>query len=155
EFGAETVLVDGASDRVTQAVSAPGAGYVFVLRACGAGLARAAERARQLVAFDAIAQAPDPLPDAFCIDGAFTPAVAETVAPGAAVVLNDFTRVFLSPREFAVFSAARSVYFRRRIPLLFICVVLQDAEKAGFLRLFDCARGERYLLFNPYEAAHG
>lgn len=155
DFGAASVLVDGASDRVTQAACVPGAGYIFVLRARQTGLEKAAARARQLCAFDSVAVA-HVLPEgALEIEGALTPAVAAAVPPGASVRLEDFTRVFLNPREFAVFSASRRVCFRRRIELRFICVILQDAVRADFLRLFDCAPAEKYLVFNPYEDNNG
>ncbi len=155
DAGAGMIFVDGASDRVTQAASAPGAGYVFVLRATGAGVERAAERARMLAEFDAVPETPEPRENEIYISGAFTQAVAETVPQGAAVVVEDFTRVFLSPREFAAFTASRTVSFRRRIPLRFICVLLRDIARQDFLNALGNSSAQSYIVFNPYEAAHG
>lgn len=155
DFGAASVLVDGASDRVTQAACVPGAGYVFVLRARQTGLEKAAARARQLCAFDSVAVA-HVLPEgAVELEGALTPAAAAAVPPGSAVRLEDFTRVFLNPREFAAFAASRRVFFRRKSELRFICVILQDAGRVDFLRLFDCPAAEKHLVFNPYEDGNG
>ena len=71
----DTVLVDGAINRMTQAASMPGARFVYVLRVDGAGLERAISRMRRLAALVRLplaAEAPAGEGAPFILEGALT-----------------------------------------------------------------------------------
>jgi hypothetical protein len=151
--GARTVLVDGAVDRLTQVASVPGAGFVHVVRADSARLDSARDAMRLLQALAAVPPADGLGEDGTAvISGALTRSrLAELPASTRALVLEDFTKVFLSWREWKAAAQRLDIRFRRRWELLLFCAVLSDVSRERFASGLEPELLAR-VLFNPYEA---
>ncbi|MBU0926353.1 MAG: hypothetical protein KKA67_01255 [Spirochaetes bacterium] len=164
-----TVLVDGAINRITQAASIPGARFVYALRADGAGLERAVARVRRMATLARLPVADPPLDCAggsgaglggdagqYALEGALT---AETAARlprwASSVIVEDFTKVFLSDQELSAFMRGRELLVARRIEFggfVVACRGVSDAEFAS--RLADDSIAA-LVSYNPYEVAEG
>jgi hypothetical protein len=108
-----------------------------------------------LAKLDAVPLAPERVGGSFFSGGALTAASLTLIPPETgAVILEDFTRVFLTEKMWDDFSARHTVYFKRRIELRFICVICYDVTRAEFLAALNCDAARRYIIFNPYEAAN-
>jgi len=157
-----TVLVDGAINRITQAASVDGARFVYTLRVDGASLERAASRVRRMAALASLSVAPPSLSsggddeERFALDGALTAESLARVPKGAAsVVVEDFTKVFLTDSELAAFLRERTLYVGRRIEFggfVVACRGVSDEEFSA--RLADDALAA-LVAFNPYEERAG
>jgi hypothetical protein len=152
DHGARTILVDGAVDRLTQVASLPGAGFVHVVRADPARLSSAQEAMRLLHALSAVPAA-EGLPQAgtTVLAGALTRGrLAALPTSVRALVLEDFTKVFLTWREWKAAAQRLDIRFQRRWELLFFCVVLSDVARERFVSGLEPGLLAR-VLFNPYE----
>jgi len=151
----DTVLVDGAINRMTQAASMPGARFVYVLRVDGAGLERAISRVRRLAALVRLplaAEAPTGGGAPFILEGALTAETAARLPPQASsVVVDDFTKVFLGEAELSAFVRDRQLYVRGRIEFGGFVVACRGIADAAFeARLADDSLSP-LVSFNPYE----
>ena len=152
--GARTVLVDGAVDRLTQVASLPGAGFVYVVRADPARLDSMQETMRLLHALAAVPQA-EGLPEdgTAVLSGALTRGrLAVLPAATHALVLEDFTKVFLTWREWKAAAKHLDIRFQRRWEIFFFCVVLWDVSRERFASGLEPELLEQ-VLFNPHEVA--
>lgn len=152
--GARTVLVDGAVDRLTQVSSLPGAGFVHVVRADPARLGSARDAMRLQHALAAVPPA-EGLPEAgtAILNGALTHSrLAALPTSTRALVLEDFTKVFLTWREWKAAAQRLDIRFQRRWDLLFFCMVLCDLTREQFASGLEPDLRAR-ILFNPYEVA--
>jgi hypothetical protein len=159
---ADTVLVDGAINRITQTASMTGARFVYTLRVDGSGLDRSVAKVRRIATLVrlplAVEAAGDPAVSAgpFFLEGALT---SETMArlprDARTVAVEDFTKVFLTDSELAAFMRDRSLYVNRRIEFggfVVACRGISDGEFAA--RLGDESIAA-LVAYNPYEAAQG
>ena len=151
QTAAGAIVVDGAADRVTQVASTRRAGYVMVIRASASTLTSAADRIR-LVSM--LADLPGPSsedgPKAFRLPGALTPDKLQTIPDGCqAMVLEDFTRVFVSYAQMSRLCRQCRVSFSRRFDMLFFVVNLFDVTAGEFAQLVGDGLMHR-VVFNPY-----
>jgi hypothetical protein len=152
--GARTILVDGAVDRVTQVSSLPGAGFVAVMRADPSRLEAARDAMRLLHSLALVPLADGrPGPGTVVVCGALTRGRLAALPPSArSVVIEDFTKVFLTWREWKAASARLELRFARRLDLLFFSVVLDGVSREEFAAGLEADILAR-TLYNPYEAA--
>lgn len=159
-----TVLVDGAINRITQAASVGGARFVYTLRVDGGNLEKAAARVRRIAALASLPVAPrvDAARDdaaraeAFTFDGALTAATMARIPKGAkAVVVEDFTKVFIGDSELSAFLRERTLYVGRRIEFGGFVVACRGVSDDDFSsRLADDAL-VALVAYNPYEVREG
>ncbi|MFA5161342.1 MAG: hypothetical protein WC421_03765 [Elusimicrobiales bacterium] len=150
-FGAQTVLVDGAANRLTQLSAADGAGFVYVAKV---------ERLRAQAVADALALLRE-LSElragmrGLFIEGALTPQRAQAVPQKEKrIVLEDCTKVFLNLPQWRAFARGRKIYFRRRFGLIFAVANLYDISRGRFAEMLKDFPPEK-LVFNPYEDIRG
>ncbi len=154
--GIDTILVDGAVDRVTQvAASRSRSSYVIVLRADPVNLKSICDRARLLSMLARLECANDEqlaMPDTVLIDGALTQARAGRIPERCkTLVIQDFTRVFLGCRQMLALCSRLDVRVRHRFDLLFFVVNLYDVERDAFQALLGALDvPPRQIVFNPY-----
>ncbi len=161
---ADTVLVDGAINRVTQAASIDGARFVYALRVDAAGLERSVSRVRRMAALAGLplasADAPAGGGEGVCgrvaVSGALTAETAARLPPSAEeVVVDDFTKVFLSDAELAAFTRGRRLLVARRVEFGGFVVACRGLSDDAFLeRLADDSIAAA-VAFNPYEERPG
>lgn len=160
---ADTVLVDGAINRITQAASRKAARFVYVLRVDRAGLRRAVDRVRRIGALMALPMA---LPVAdlagklverpLHLDGALTSETAARIPEAVrAVVVDDFTKIFLDRQELAAFTRERSLSVARQIDFAGFVVSCRGLCDAEFIRNLDDKELAAQVCFNPYRASTG
>jgi len=149
--GADTVLVDGAIDRVTQVGSGLEACYVLVLKVTGATLKRMAERARLALLLDEIAPLGSGPAGASeeVHRGALTEARLADL-PGGKLVLEDLTRVFVSSDDLQKLLAERDVRFARRFELVGIVANMAGVTKDEFLEAVGDVPGRELISFYPF-----
>lgn len=156
--GADAVLVDGAVDRVTQAGTLKGAGYVLALRVTPSTLGRSAGKARLVVLLDGVpvlAGEAD-APGCFELNGALTPGKLPSLPEGGTpLLLEDFTRVFLEYAQVVRLRGEREVFFRNRCALVSIVVVLEGVEPDDFLRALGGEAARAPVYFSPYRLDQG
>jgi hypothetical protein len=157
----DTMLVDGAIDRLTQVSSARSAAahvaaYAVVLRVEPSTLPRAVELVRL---HRLLAALPSPAETAHCqemieLPGALTEKrLAELPADGRPLVLEDFARVFVDSARLAELRRRRQVFLRRTFELLFFAVNLFDVTQDEFFRaLAPAGQAPADVLPNPYRA---
>ena len=166
---ADTVFVDGAINRITQTASIAGARFVYALRVDGSGLDRAVARVRRMatlvrlpLAAGAAEIAGDPgamdelesPTGMYFLEGALT---AETMAGlpkrFRSIVVEDFTKVFLSDSELAAFMRERSLSVRRRIEFGGFVVACRGIPDCDFADRLGDDSIAALVAYNPYEAA--
>ncbi|KAF0127617.1 MAG: hypothetical protein FD189_91 [Elusimicrobia bacterium] len=161
EAGIDTVLVDGAVDRITQAAARAEAGIVYVTRVEPGTLASAADAASLLAEAAECAAAPG-WADFFCggsapaisgdhaVRGALTPSrAAEVPRDARRLVLEDLTKVFIGWREWSALRRRLKIVFARRLRLKAIAANLYNVTPRELeARLTPAARAK--LVYNPY-----
>jgi hypothetical protein len=151
--GIHTILVDGAVNRLTQIAAIPGAGYVYVAWAGRRNLEQTISEMKRLFTLDAVPQREGPCPEnCFRVHGALTERKLRSLPETCdEILVQDFTKVFLSHRQIACLQERCGLFFRDRLPLRFFVVNLFDLDRETFLHhIGDEKLGER-IVFNPYE----
>lgn len=155
----DTVLVDGAINRITQVASQPGGRFVYVLRVDRSTLRQAVGRVRRIGLLTSLPVAAQDEPrggasQVFWLDDALT---AETAArlPATAklVVVEDLTKVFLGESELLAFIRERTLQVRRSLGFGGFVVSCRGLGNEEFLAALDDARLAGLVAFNPYEPA--
>ncbi|HOX22622.1 MAG TPA: hypothetical protein PLL10_04095 [Elusimicrobiales bacterium] len=147
---AQTVLVDGALNRQTQVALHGGSGFVHVARIEPQNLISECEQLKLLVELSRVPQAGAKAAGALFFTGALTQTRAAAIPKNARrIVLEDYTKVFLSSRQWRQFSSGRKICFQSLCRLRFIVPVLKDVSARNFARAAGPAVMKR-VLFNPY-----
>jgi len=159
---ADTVLVDGAINRITQAASRKAARFAYVLRVDKASLRRAVDRVRRIGVLMAL---PVARPVVDCagnsaerplhIDGALTAETAARIPAGVkSVEVDDFTKIFLDRAELSAFTRERSLAVARQIDFAGFVVSCRGISDEDFIRGLDEPALAALVCFNPYKAIH-
>jgi len=158
----ETVIVDGAINRITQAAAVSGARFVYTLRVDASSLDRSVARVRRMAELVRLPVASEMVelpgcPTApYMLDGALT---AETAArlprEARAVIVEDFTKIFLVDSEWSAFLRARALFVARRIEFGGFVVMCRGISNHDFeARLADDSIAS-LVAYNPYEPEKG
>ncbi|MBN1489491.1 MAG: hypothetical protein JXA69_06185 [Phycisphaerae bacterium] len=154
DAGIETVLVDGAINRITQVAASTQAACVYVLRVDRAGLPRAIDAMRRLAYLQAVPVAMDDASDdaTRVLDGALTTEKAGELDAGCrTLIVEDFSHVFLTYAELRNLQRRAELRFRRRVAMRAFVVNLYDVSRDEFLdRLTDTGIIDK-VIFNPYQ----
>ncbi|MBN2875097.1 MAG: hypothetical protein JXM71_08375 [Spirochaetales bacterium] len=152
---ADTVFVDGAINRVTQAASLPGAQFVYTVRVDRASLGAAVAKVRRMATlarlplFEAVAAAEE---NYASVEGALTADTAARLPESARrVLVEDFTKVFLGDSELGSFLRGRTLYVRRSVAFGGFVVVCRGVTNDDFALALDDADIAALIAFNPYE----
>lgn len=153
ERWAESSIVDGSADRVTQLGALGDVGFVYTVRVDRGNLPRVAGRLRALVALSQLPVVPDPPAGALRLEGPLTDEVRQGLPEGLlALSLEDFTKEFLSPAEMLRFLSRVTCSVRRGFRLLGVVPALRDIGPEELCREVGPSVAAR-LLPNPYEVA--
>lgn len=151
----DTVLVDGSVNRLTQIAATPGAGYVYVAQVGQRNLEKSVAAIRRLHLLDGIPQWEGVCPErGFEFHGALTERKLVRLPPPEAcsdILLQDFTKVFLSHRQIVRLQNRYRLLFRDKLDLRFFVVNLLDLDRDAFLAHIGDDRLEQRIVFNPYE----
>lgn len=151
EGWAESVLVDGAVNRITQVSALGDVRFVFTVRADRANLAKASERVRTLAELAGLPVEASPEEGTHLVEGPLTPEAMKALPQGAkALSVEDFTKFFLAPGELARALERYRISVRRAFELLGIVVTLRDVTREQFAAAAG-PLAEASLVFNPYE----
>lgn len=133
---AQSVIVDGALNRITQAAGLPG---VIVFHAAMArrsdyrGIARRLRHVRRLSMLPVRRENSGTQDSVVSIDGPATPAVLDRVDPSAkTIVVRDFTKIFLDEHEFERYAARYDFALEAAIDFGGFAVTLRDIGVAEF-----------------------
>jgi hypothetical protein len=148
ETGADTLLVDGAVNRLSQVSSNQSAGFVMVMKVAASNLVQAAEQIRLLSLLNNLPPCDDA--DSMPITGALTENRLEDIPEGCkSITIKDFTRVFLSYGQMRSLCDKYSVSIENKFILRYFIVNLFDVDRAAFARMFDDHIGQ-HIVFNPF-----
>jgi hypothetical protein len=150
---ASTILVDGAINRMTQIASFPRSRFIYVSRVEPAFLSKAVRDIKMIHRLATLSTAvPDELEQAFVIHGILSAAAAVAVPESAqAVLVDDFTKIFLESGELSAFMSARRLLVRNGADLGAFVVILRGMSRDRFLDALDDVEVAAYVRFNPYE----
>ena len=162
EAGARSVLVDGAFNRLTQVARIPEARFYSSVRMDAAGLAQAARGMRVLARLallprwsregrgDGEYSIPN---NSISVSGPLTGSVlAGLPAGGGAIIVEDFTKVFLDEAELSAVLRNRDLLVERRVDFGGFVLVLHGLETPRVIEALGPDFPEGLLIENPYDA---
>jgi hypothetical protein len=148
ETEADTLLVDGAVNRLSQVSSNQSAGFVMVMKVTASNLVRAAEQIRLISLLNNLPPCGDA--DSMLVTGALTESRLEGIPKDCkSITIMDFTRVFLSYRQMQSLCDKYSVSIRNKFILRYFIVNLFDVARAAFAKMLDEHIGQ-HVVYNPF-----
>ncbi len=148
ETEADTLLVDGAVNRLSQVSSNQSAGFVMVMKVTASNLIQAAEQIRLLHLLINLPSCSNR--DSMPITGALTESRLEAIPEDCkAISILDFTRVFLSYGQMQSLCDKYSVSIKNKFILRYFIVNLFDVDRAAFTKMLDDHIGQ-HVVFNPF-----
>jgi hypothetical protein len=148
----QSVLVDGAVNRITQVSALGDVRFAFTVRADRANLAKVAARVRSLAELSALPIEADTADASHRIEGPLTSELMKALPEGTkAISVEDFTKFFLEPNELMRALERYRFSVRRAFELLCFSVTLRDVTREAFALAVGPSASAK-LLFNPYEA---
>jgi hypothetical protein len=169
ELGAGSVLVDGAMNRITQISSFAGARFYFAMSAGPGELETRIGSMRRLALLAGLPELRDAVPGDLeaCASEAGLPAPARylsgpltglslsRVGEGAnTLVVEDFTKVFLSYRELRSLLRTRSLAVIHSLDFGGFVLRLRDIGREAFSAALGDPALEAMIAYNPYEASY-
>lgn len=165
DAGAETVIVDGAFDRLTQVSSVPASQIFYVCRVSPENLNETAERISLLFSMSSspcikenmpFFSSPDSEPQLkggnLFFPGAFTNEKAASLPKEAdKIFLEDITKVFLDYKKWKELKREKKIYFAARIDLTAFVVNLYNIHREVFEQKLEEKKVLEKLIYNPYE----
>ena len=150
EGWAQSILVDGAVNRITQVSALGDVQFAFTVRADRSNLTKVSARIRAIAELSSLPME-TPGPASHLIEGPVTTESLKVLPEGTTTIsVADFTKFFLEPSE--LFRALSRYRFsvRRGFELLCFAITLRDVTREEFLLAVGPQAGPK-LLFNPYE----
>lgn len=147
---AHTILIDGACDRVTQIAGSDNSVFFYIFSIDNINLNSSIDRIWQLTDFSLTGN--DYSDRAHKISGIVTKNILDNIEKEIdEVVIEDFTRIFISPSDWKKIRKKYKISFRKSIELCRIVVNLKNIKESVFVeRLRDKGVGTDRILFNPY-----
>lgn len=148
ETEADTFLVDGAVNRLSQVSSNQSAGFVMVMKVTASNLIQAAEQIRLLHLLIDLPSCSNC--DSMPITGALTESRLKAIPEDCkAINILDFTRVFLSYKQMQSLCDKYSVSIKNKFILRYFIVNLFDVDRAAFAKMLD-DHIHQHVVFNPF-----
>ncbi|MBB6478517.1 hypothetical protein [Spirochaeta isovalerica] len=149
--GIKTVLVDGAVNRITQLSAGRESAYFYVMKMTPENRTSSLNTIRTLNLLDKIPCYDNPGNNDIEFNGALTSSVLDSIAEDAdTLVLEDFTKVFLTWRELRELTERISLKFRHIFKLEGLILNLSNLEQAGVETLLRDIPVTVPYYFNPY-----
>jgi len=153
--GLNTIIVDGAIDRVTQVAASEMAGFIYVLKIDAVELHTAIDKMKLIHLLKEVVQVTDEeLEDegTYQLSGAFTKTKTSIIPDNIkTIVVDDFTKVFLSLRDLRSVMKKYQLKFRYHFEFLHYVVNLYNFSKEEFVKQLDNKEIEENILYNPYK----
>ena len=156
EKNIKTIFVDGAVNRITQVASIPDASFIYVLKVSDSNLNKTIEEIQTLSLikqFPNVSECVD-TENVYEITGALTEIKSSKIPKNTkAVILNDFTKIFLSWQSLTIFLKKYKIFYRNQYKLSFCAVNLYNVSAEEFKVLLKSNSTEYNIIFNPYQIA--
>ncbi len=163
---AETILVDGAADRITQAASHKKAHLAYVAKVKPENLQSALDNIKLIYAaskapkyinceqfFSAEGRPLLRMGDRVLVRGAVTRSKLEgLLKTDKELVFEDLTKLFITCTEWSGLQKRYAVYFAVNLELSAFVINLYNVSNEDFLRKLDNPGLETKIVFNPYTA---
>lgn len=150
-----TVLIDGAVNRITQLAAGDDVSYYYVMKISPENMDSSLDRIRCLFLCDKVPLEPENgWGDSSSFHrGAFTEKNLQAITgEHGTLILEDFTKLFLSYNRAVELTGKRELYFRRKFTMAGIVVNLSNLSESLFgerLKKYGIQSG---IIFNPYRA---
>lgn len=150
-----TILIDGAVNRLTQLSSAVNPVYVYIAKVDSRNINELTSELKRLSLFNEIPVWDNSVPDAFEVKGALTETRLKEISVSMkTLVINDFTKIFLTLRGCQNLIQTRKIYFKYRIPMMFCVLNIKDISRQHCEELLSKIGLSIDILFNPYQLSH-
>jgi hypothetical protein len=152
--GRNTILIDGAVNRVTQVASGIDAGFVFVVKISGKNFKSGLEKIKRLSLLEKIPKLSreNEISRTWFHKGALTEISLRYIKDDIDdVVIDDFTKVFLPFNVLKRLRGEKNLFFRDVFELLHVVVNLADIEREEFLENLSGDPICKKIIFNPYQ----
>ncbi|NQY11017.1 MAG: hypothetical protein HRT71_16095 [Flavobacteriales bacterium] len=154
-LGLNTIIVDGAIDRVTQVSASKTAGFIYVLKIDATELHLAIDKMKiiHLLKNILMISEEDMKDDSvFYMSGAFTKSKLQLVPDGTTtIVVDDFTKLFLQLRDLRMVLKKYEIRFKYKFEFLHYIVNLYNFEKAEFIKQLNNKEIEDFVIYNPFK----
>ena len=149
---AETILVDGAFNRITQAGAWPDAQLVYVLRVDAITLKKNIETLERLLLLLALECASIHEESIWELNDVLSLETLKHIPPHTrTVVIQDFTHVFLPLKELKALLSDKRLLVKRRIPCAGIPVIVRGLSFNDFYAALPGVPLKQLIFQNPYE----
>jgi hypothetical protein len=149
---ADTVLVDGAFNRMTQVAAIDGARFVYVMRVEKSNLEQAAAQVRRLARLLRLPLPADAASSYQLLDALTAETAARLPPEPRTVVVADLTKIFLSDAELAAFMRERELRVGRTLGFGGFIVACRGIPDEKFLDIVADDSITPLVAFNPYES---
>jgi len=147
-----TVLIDGAINRITQLASAVNPVYVFLATVDSRNVNELMQELKRLSVLNEIPVWDKLTTDTEEIQGALTESrLREIPVSCNSLVISDFTKIFLPLRSLLNLLQTRKISFRNRFPMLFCVLNLKDISQQQCKDHLNKIGFSIDVLFNPYQ----
>lgn len=155
EIGVGTIFIDGAANRVTQVAADLEGSFIYVLKVTSKTVTRSIDKLRSLSIIQKIKKydgKSDEDDSAFIVKGALTERKLSSIPETCSkVIIDDFTKIFLSFRELKKLYSEKEVFFKQTTELITTVVNLYDVNVSDFKNMID-KKIELNVTYNPYMA---
>ncbi len=150
-----TIVVDGAVNRITQVAAGQKAGFIYVLQVTQNNMRRALEKMRTLSLLNNFPQVEKQAidqPECFLFSGALTKnKLVQIPEKCRKLVIEDFTKIFLSYSEVQKLCQRMEVFFRETYFFHFFVVNLYNIKQDEFMKTLKRYYITDKIIFNPYQ----
>ncbi|MCR5662648.1 MAG: hypothetical protein K6G50_11070 [bacterium] len=151
EGWAASAVVDGAGSRITQAAALGGVNFIYTMRITRTNLQQSAEKLKMLDkirGLDIWPEGAEPDGTMRIWEGPLSSSHLKELDDVKELVIEDFTKIFLLPQEFAALAARCHIYMREPFQLLCASVFADNVTDAQMLQAFG--KISVPLILNPY-----
>ena len=150
-----TILVDGAVNRITQITSAQNSEFIYVMKISNKDVMTSINQIKTLSLvknFSIISSEENSSEEVFECTGALTSIKVSKIPENKTkILINDFTKIFLSWNELSDLLKSKTIYYKEKYVLLFITVNLLDISKNEFANILKTNNISENIIYNPYQ----
>ncbi|HJO93997.1 MAG TPA: hypothetical protein QF753_11390 [Victivallales bacterium] len=150
-----TVLIDGAVNRITQIASASDSEFIYIMKVSAKNIMKSVNQIKMLSViknFPLLSCNNLDEKDYYLCEGALTNIKASKIPERVKhILINDFTKIFLTWNELSDLLKNRKIYYEEKYHLCCISVNLYDTDKEEFTKILSDNNIKEEIVFNPYE----
>ncbi|MCP4180177.1 MAG: hypothetical protein GY756_20625 [bacterium] len=151
----DTILIDGAVNRLTQIATLSESEFIYIMRVSSKNLMKSINQIKTLSLIKSFPLITDNElidNDYYFCEGALTNIKVSKIPEKIKYILiNDFTKIFLTWNELSDLLKIKKIYYKKKYQLNCISVNLYDIEKENFERILSDNNLKEEVVFNPYE----